>query len=94
MKVLYILGNVVGSEVFKEKLSSIKEKMQVVIEEAGKTDIAKKAGKLTEEFGKTTQSIGEKAQEIGKTGAFQTITQATEAVKKEIDTQSIQGNNI
>lgn len=80
-----------GSEVFKERLTTIKEKVQEVIEEAGKTDIAKKAGKLTEEIGKTTHTITEKAQEIQKTGAFQTISQATQAVKKEIDTQSMQG---
>lgn len=80
-----------GGEVFKEKLSTIKEKVQGVLEEAGKADIVKKAGKIGEEIGKTTHSISEKAQEIGKTGAFQTITEATKAVKKEIDTQSIQG---
>lgn len=33
-----------GSEVFKEKLDTIKDKMGEVMEEAGKTDIAKKAG--------------------------------------------------
>lgn len=81
-----------GGEVFKEKLSTIKEKVQGVLEEAGKSDIARKAGRISEEFGKTTHSISEKAQEIGKTGAFQTISQATQAVKKEIDSQSIQGN--
>lgn len=77
---------------FKERLTTIKSRMQEVIEEAGKTDIARKAGKLSEELGKTTHTISEKAQEIGKTGAFQTISQATQAVKKEIDSQSIQGN--
>lgn len=68
--------------------------MQDVIDEAGKTDIAKKAGKLSEDLGKTTQTITEKAQEIRKTGAFQTISEATKIVKKEIDTQSMQGNLI
>lgn len=76
---------------FKETLGTIRTKVHDVIEEAGKTDIAKKAGKLSEDLGKTTQTISEKAQEIRKTGAFQTISQATEAVKKEIDTQNIQG---
>jgi mitochondrial import inner membrane translocase subunit TIM44 len=33
-----------GSEVFKEKFDTIKDKMGEVMEEAGKTDIAKKAG--------------------------------------------------
>ncbi|KAL1509349.1 hypothetical protein ABEB36_004103 [Hypothenemus hampei] len=80
-----------SSDVLKEKLTTIKDKVQEVIDEAGKTELAKKAGKLTEEISKTTHTIGEKAQEIGKTSAFQSITKATEAVKKEIDTTSIQG---
>nr|CAI5820165.1 unnamed protein product [Callosobruchus analis] len=80
-----------GGEVFKESLSSIKEKVQVVIDEASKSDIAKKASKITEEVGKTTHKISEKAQEIGKTGAFQSISQATQAVKQEIDTTSMAG---
>lgn len=80
-----------GSDVLKEKLTTIKDKVQGVIDEAGKSEIAKKAGKITEEISKTTHTIGEKAQEIGKTGAFQSISKATEAVKKEIDTTSIQG---
>lgn len=81
-----------GSEVLKERLSTIKEKVQDVIEEASKTDIAKKAGKLTEDIGKTvSSSISEKTQQIGKSGAFQSISQATEAVKEEINSQGIQG---
>lgn len=80
-----------SSEVFKESLSTIKEKVQGVIDEASKSDIAKKAGKFSEEVGKTTHKISEKAQEIGKTGAFQSISQATKAVKKEIDTTSMEG---
>lgn len=66
--------------------------MHDVIEEAAKTDIAKKAGKLTEDIGKTvTHNITERAQELGKSSAFQSISQATQAVKQEIDTQSMQG---
>ncbi|CAH1371309.1 hypothetical protein MTP99_012798 [Tenebrio molitor] len=80
-----------GSEVFKEKFSTIKEKVQGVIDEAGKTEIVKKAGKISEEIGKTTHTISEKAQEISKTGAFQSISEATRAVKQEIDTTSMQG---
>lgn len=80
-----------GGEVLKESLSSIKEKVQGVLDEATKSEIAKKAGKITEEVGKTTQKISEKAQEISKTGAFQSISEATRAVKKEIDTTSIEG---
>ncbi|KAI4463123.1 mitochondrial import inner membrane translocase subunit tim44 [Holotrichia oblita] len=80
-----------GGEVFKEKITSIRAKMSEVIEEAGKSDIAKKAGQISEDIGKTAHTISEKAQELGKTSAFQSISEATEAVRKEIDTQSIQG---
>lgn len=82
-----------SSDVLKEKLTSIKGKVQEAIDEAGKSDIVKKAGKLGEGISKTTHTIGEKAQGIGKTGAFQSISKATEAVKKEIDTTSMQGKS-
>ncbi|CAG9761979.1 unnamed protein product [Ceutorhynchus assimilis] len=80
-----------SSDVFKERFSTIKDKVSSVIDEAGKTELVKKAGKISEEISKTTHSIGEKAQEIGKTNAFQSISKATEAVKKEMDTNSMQG---
>lgn len=80
-----------SSEVFKQSLGSIKEKVQGVIDEASKSDIAKKATKFTEEVGKTTHKISEGAQKISQTGAFQSISQATKAVRKEIDTTSMEG---
>lgn len=70
-------------------------KVQGVLEEAGKSEIGKKAGQLGEEISKTAkdaaESISEKGQAIGKTGAFKTISQTAEAVRKEFDQQGIQG---
>ncbi|KAK4886754.1 hypothetical protein RN001_003025 [Aquatica leii] len=81
-----------GTEVIKEKITSIKDKVHDVIEEAGKSDLAKKAGKFTEDLSKNvSSSISEKAQEIGKTAAFKSISEATKAVQKEIDTTSMHG---
>lgn len=81
-----------SSDVFKERLTAAKSRVQEVLEEASNTDIAKKAGKMSQDFGKTVSSnISERAQEIGKTGAFKTISKATQTIKQEIDTQSIQG---
>lgn len=81
-----------SSEVIKERITSIKDKVQDVLEEAGKSDLAKKAGKFTEDLSKNVSStISERAQEIGKTAAFQSISQATKAVQKEIDTTSMHG---
>ncbi|XP_065159525.1 mitochondrial import inner membrane translocase subunit TIM44 isoform X2 [Atheta coriaria] len=81
-----------GGEVFKERLSTLKDKVSGVIEEAGKADVVKKASKITEDISKTvSHNIQEKAQVIGKTTAFQTISEAGKAVQKEIDTDSMQG---
>ena len=50
-------------------------------------------GHIKEELGKTArgaaESLSEKGSKIGKTGAFQTISQTAEAVKKELDNTSI-----
>ncbi|XP_024937045.1 mitochondrial import inner membrane translocase subunit TIM44 isoform X3 [Cephus cinctus] len=84
-----------GSEVFKEKLDSLKEKVHEVIEEASKSELGKKAGQITEEISKSAkdaaETITEKSQALGKTGAFQTISQTAEAVRKELDQHGIQG---
>lgn len=82
----------VGSEVLKDKFSTLKGKVQEVLEEAQKTDLAKKAGKITEDFSKTvSETISEKSEKIGKSSAFQSISEATKAVKQEMNNQGIQG---
>ncbi|KAJ9581455.1 hypothetical protein L9F63_023387 [Diploptera punctata] len=78
-----------GTEVLKDKFGTIKEKVQEALEEASKSDIAKKAGQLTEEIGKSAreaaETISEKSQKLGKTGAFQTVSETAKIVKKELD---------
>ncbi|KAH0554289.1 mitochondrial import inner membrane translocase subunit TIM44 isoform X2 [Cotesia glomerata] len=78
-----------GSEVLKEKLDVLKEKVQGVIEEASKTELGKKAGQLGEEISKSAkgaaESISEKSQAISKTSTFRTISQTAEVVRKELD---------
>ncbi|KAG8239727.1 hypothetical protein J437_LFUL017637 [Ladona fulva] len=82
-----------SSEVLKEKLDTIKGKVQEVIEEASKSELAKKAGQISEEFGKSAreaaETLSEKGQKIGKSGAFQTLSQTAETIKKEIDESGI-----
>ncbi|XP_012256780.2 mitochondrial import inner membrane translocase subunit TIM44 [Athalia rosae] len=84
-----------SSEVIKEKLDHLKEKVQGVLEEASKSEIGKKAGQLGEEISRTAkdaaETLSEKGQAFGKTGAFQTISQTAEAVRKELDHHGIQG---
>ncbi|CAL7941702.1 unnamed protein product [Xylocopa violacea] len=82
-----------GSEVLKEKLGSLKGKVQEVLEEASKTELGKKAGQLGEEISKSAkeaaETISEKSQALGKTTAFQTISQTAEAVREELDHQGM-----
>ncbi|KAL7299740.1 hypothetical protein TKK_0007490 [Trichogramma kaykai] len=84
-----------GSEVLKESLDSIRGKVQEVIQEAGKSEIGKKAGQIGEELSKTAkgaaESISETGQAIGKTGAFQTISKTAKVVQEELDQHGIQG---
>ncbi|XP_023940446.1 mitochondrial import inner membrane translocase subunit TIM44 [Bicyclus anynana] len=84
-----------GSEVLKETLEGIKGKVGHVLEEASKSEIAKKAGKLTEDISKTAkdaaESFADKSSKLGQTSAFKTISQATEVVKKEISPRGLEG---
>jgi mitochondrial import inner membrane translocase subunit TIM44 len=82
-----------SSEVLKEKLGSVKEKLGDVMEEVGKTDIAKKASQMGEDFSRSARgvsdTISERTAELGKSQAFQSISQATAVVREEIDNQGI-----
>lgn len=73
-----------SSDVLKEKLGS-------VMDEVSKTDIAKKASKITEDLSKSAKeaagTISEKTAELGKSQAFQSISHATAAVREEIGSQ-------
>ncbi|XP_065371472.1 mitochondrial import inner membrane translocase subunit TIM44 [Calliphora vicina] len=82
-----------SSSILKEQLGSIKEKVSDVLEEAGKTEIAQKASKITEEISKQAktakESISEQGEKIGQTSAFQAISDTTKLIKQEMDAQSI-----
>ncbi|XP_011146191.1 mitochondrial import inner membrane translocase subunit TIM44 [Harpegnathos saltator] len=84
-----------SSEVIKEKLDTLKEKVQEVIEDASKTELGKRAGQLGEGITKSArdaaEAISEKSQALGKTGAFQTISDTAEAVRNELDQHGILG---
>ncbi|XP_050666945.1 mitochondrial import inner membrane translocase subunit TIM44 [Leptidea sinapis] len=84
-----------SSEVLKDTLEGIKGKVGHVLEEAGKTEIAKKAGKLTEDISKTAkdaaETIADRSQKLGQTSAFRTISQATAVVKNEMSPRGLEG---
>lgn len=84
-----------GGEVFKDHLESIKGKVSSALDDASKTDLGKRAGQWGEELSKSAKGVGysisDASKKIGQTNAFQSISEASEIVKKEIDTQGIQG---
>lgn len=83
-----------SSELLKERLDSIKERVSDVLDEAAKTDLAKKAGQFGEDLSRSakgvTDTISEKSKQLGQTGTFQSISQASEMVRKEMNTQGIE----
>ncbi|XP_034240197.1 mitochondrial import inner membrane translocase subunit TIM44 isoform X2 [Thrips palmi] len=78
-----------STEVLKGKIGALKGKVQEAMGEVGKTEFAKKAGQITDDLGKSAKEAAEKLSEqgqtIGKSGAFKTVTEAAEVVKKELD---------
>ncbi|XP_036322662.1 mitochondrial import inner membrane translocase subunit TIM44 [Rhagoletis pomonella] len=82
-----------SSNILKEQLGSIKDKVSDAIDEASKSDIAKRASKFSEGISKTakgvTDTITEKGEKIGQTTAFQAISSTTEMIKQEMGSQSI-----
>ncbi|GBP33926.1 Mitochondrial import inner membrane translocase subunit TIM44 [Eumeta japonica] len=84
-----------GSEVLRDTLEGIKGRVGQALDEAANTDIARKAGKLTEELSKTArgaaESISDTSHRLGQTSAFRTISQATEAVRSEMAPRGLEG---
>ena len=74
-----------STDVLREKVGTIREKVQEVLEDAQKTEFIKKAGQITGEIGKTvkgaTETISETGQKISQTATFRT----TAEVLKEIN---------
>ncbi|KAJ2937469.1 hypothetical protein O0L34_g19175 [Tuta absoluta] len=84
-----------GSEVLKDTIEGIKGRVEHVFEEASKTELAKKAGKLGEDLSKTAkgaaESIVDTGHKLGQTSAFRTISQATDIVKNEMAAKGLEG---
>lgn len=85
-----------SGELLKERLEGIRERVSDALDEAAKTDLAKKAGQFGEGLSKSakgvTDTISESSKYIGQTGTFQSISEASKIVRKEINTQGIQGS--
>ncbi|KAJ6639818.1 Mitochondrial import inner membrane translocase subunit TIM44 [Pseudolycoriella hygida] len=84
-----------GGELLKERIGHLKDKVQDVLEEASKTDLAKKASQLGDEISKSakgmSETISEQSQKISSSSTYQTISAASAEVKKEINSTGIHG---
>uniref|UniRef100_A0A182RM84 Mitochondrial import inner membrane translocase subunit TIM44 n=1 Tax=Anopheles funestus TaxID=62324 RepID=A0A182RM84_ANOFN len=83
-----------GGEALKDNLDKIRDRMTEALDEAAKTDLARKAGQLGEELSKTARGVGEtlaeKGQVLGQSGAFRGISETAKVVRQEMDNQSIE----
>ncbi|XP_044010291.1 mitochondrial import inner membrane translocase subunit TIM44-like [Aphidius gifuensis] len=75
-----------SSDVLKEKLDTLKEKVQGVIDEAGKTELGKKADDSTKTAMDTASTIiNEKTQSFSKTNGYKKISSMAEVILNKID---------
>lgn len=83
-----------GGEALKQTFGSVKDKFDDVLDEVTKTDIAKKAARVTGDFTKTAKSaaeqIAEKGHALGQTGAFKGVSEAAKVVRQEMEEKGIQ----
>ncbi|XP_014206354.1 mitochondrial import inner membrane translocase subunit TIM44 [Copidosoma floridanum] len=84
-----------SSEALKGRIEEFSKKFEEVLQETSKTEMGKKMGALTDEISKAAKEADkfftQKGEALGKSNAFQTISQTAEAVKKELDSQGIEG---
>ncbi|KAH8307550.1 hypothetical protein KR044_001699, partial [Drosophila immigrans] len=80
-----------SSSILKEQLGAIKEKVGDVIDDASKSDLAKK---VTEELSKTAKGVSDTITDtsgkLGQSGAFQAISDTTKMIKREMNETSIE----
>lgn len=83
-----------GGEALKETLGSVKGRLGDVLDEVSKTDIAKKAARVTEDITKQAKTaagqIAEKGHALGQSGAFKGVSEAANIVKQEMEEKGIQ----
>jgi len=77
-----------GSNVIKEQISGIADKVKGVKEKLDDVEALKKASEIA---GDAKKVVGEKVDQIGKSGAFQAATSSAATLKKEIEGQRLGG---
>ncbi|XP_032593377.1 mitochondrial import inner membrane translocase subunit TIM44 isoform X2 [Drosophila grimshawi] len=79
-----------SSSILKEQLGAIKEKVGDVIDDASKSDLAKKVSEeLSKKAKGVSDTITDTSDKIGQSGAFKAISDTTTMIKKEMNATSI-----
>lgn len=82
-----------SSQILKQKLDELKEKLQETLTEAQKTELAKRASQLTEELAKSAkgaaETMSEKSHQLGQKAAIKSIAEGVKAVKEEINESTL-----
>uniref|UniRef100_A0A1A9UYY1 Mitochondrial import inner membrane translocase subunit TIM44 n=1 Tax=Glossina austeni TaxID=7395 RepID=A0A1A9UYY1_GLOAU len=79
-----------SSNILKEQLGTIKGKVADALDEASKTEFAKKVSEEISRTAKTAKdTISEKGEKFGQTTAFQALSDTTKMIQQEIDSQNI-----
>jgi len=78
-----------SSQVLKEGIDVLQEKLKQTVGEVEKTEIGKKGKQIAEELGKTAskaaETVSQTGEQIGKSHIFQSVSQGVKTVKQEID---------
>ena len=77
-----------GSSAFKEQLGGIKDKMKDTIDEASKSEAAKKAGEFSKTIGKQAESFTKVAENIGQSQYVKSASHAAASLREELEGQS------
>lgn len=79
-----------SSNVIREQLGAIKGKVTDALDEAAKTEFARKLGKEISKTAKSAkETISEKSEKLGQTAAFQAISDTTKMIHQEISPNNI-----
>ncbi|XP_017143076.1 mitochondrial import inner membrane translocase subunit TIM44 isoform X2 [Drosophila miranda] len=79
-----------SSSKLKEQLDAFKDKMGDVIDDASKSDLAKKVSEeLSKKAKGVSDTISDTSGKLGQSGAFQAISDTTRIIKNEMDLTSI-----
>jgi len=79
------------TNVLKEQLSGITDKVKGTVEEVSKSEAVKKAGEFTSTIGKQAETVTKVAENIGKSEAFKTATTSASRLKEAIELNSLAG---